>query len=87
MSGGALVPGDLSPSGCAVPVFQLLQWKHAIRLEALGLRHSSGRSCRAHAARVLGVKRGEAAARIEALLAQALAERAVRTLAERAAAR
>jgi hypothetical protein len=33
------------------------------------------------------VKRGEAAARIEALLAQALAERAVRTLAERQAAR
>lgn len=55
-------------SAPSVPVFQLLQWKYAIRLEAKGLRHSSGRSVRAHAARVLGCKRGEAAARIEDLL-------------------
>lgn len=75
MSGATLAPGDLRPSGCAVPVFQLLQWKHAIRLEAKGLRHSSGRSVRAHAARVLGCKRAEAGARVEALLGQALAER------------
>lgn len=52
-----------------VSVFQLLQWKHAIRLEGKGLRHSSGRSVRAHAAKILGCKRGEVAERIERLLA------------------
>lgn len=36
--------------------FQLLQWKHAINLEAKGLRHSSGRSVNAHAARALGME-------------------------------
>lgn len=39
-----------------VPVFQLLQWKYAIELEAKGMRHSSGRSVYAHAKRVLGIK-------------------------------
>lgn len=73
MSG--VLDGSWRPEGCAVPVFQLLQWKHAIRLEAKGLRHSSGRSVRAHAARVLGCKRTDAGATVEALLAQALAER------------
>jgi len=38
--------------------FQLLQWKYAIGLESLGLRHSSRRSIRAHAARNLGLEPG-----------------------------
>lgn len=49
-------PGDVRPIGCDVPVFQLLQWKYAIKLEALGMRHSSGRSVRAHACRMLGLR-------------------------------
>lgn len=36
-----------------VPVFQLLQWKHAIRLEAKGIKF--GRSVHAHAKHVLGI--------------------------------
>lgn len=37
-----------------VPIFQLIQWKHAIKLERLGLRNSRG-SVYAHAKRVLGI--------------------------------
>lgn len=37
------------------PLFQLYQWKAAIKLEALGMKHSSGRSVRLHACRVLGI--------------------------------
>lgn len=52
--------------------FQLLQWKHAIRLEAKGLRHSSGRSVKAHAARAFGLspraKREKVLEHIEAAL-------------------
>lgn len=44
-----------SKSGGGVPVFQLLQWKHAIRLEALGMRHSRG-SVTAHAKRALNIR-------------------------------
>lgn len=51
-----------------VPTFQLLQWKYAIKLERLGMKHSSGRSVRAHAARVLGCKRTEVEECIEAIL-------------------
>lgn len=53
-----------------VPVFQLLQWKHAIRLEAKGLKHSSGRSVYAHAKRILGIKgnRDKVLAHIQSLL-------------------
>lgn len=35
--------------------FQLIQWKHAILLEMKGMKHSSGRSCRKHAAVALGL--------------------------------
>jgi hypothetical protein len=35
--------------------FQLLQWKAAIKLEKLGMKHSSGRSVRKHAAIALGM--------------------------------
>lgn len=54
-------------------VFQLLQWKYAIRCEARGMRHSSGRSVKAHAARMLGLRPSTPAdvviARIEEVLA------------------
>lgn len=36
--------------------FHLLQLKHAIRLEGLGMRHSSGRSALKHAKDVYGLK-------------------------------
>lgn len=39
-----------------IPVFQLLQWKYAIRLQMAGMKHSSGRSVRRHAAIKLGLK-------------------------------
>ncbi len=29
-----MMRGDAKVEGCNVPIFQLLQWKHAIRLEA-----------------------------------------------------
>ena len=44
------------PKEWNVPVFQLLQWKYAIKLEQKGMRHSSGRSVRKHAAVSLGLK-------------------------------
>lgn len=55
-----IVTGDpgtaLDPAaGGGVPPFQLLQWKHAIRLEQFGLKHSSGRSVKVHAARMFGM--------------------------------
>ena len=55
-----------------VTLWQLLQWRAAVRLEAAGMRHSSGRSVRKHAALTLGLKasaKPEAGiAAIEALL-------------------
>lgn len=39
----------------SIPPFQLLQWRAAIKLEALGMHHSSGRSANAHAAKMLGL--------------------------------
>ena len=54
--------------------FQLLQWKHAIRLEGKGLKHSSGRSVKAHAARHFGmsprIKREKVLELIEAVLVE-----------------
>lgn len=38
-----------------VPTFQLLQFKAAIRLEAVGMKHSSGRSVRKYACQRLGL--------------------------------
>jgi len=65
--------GDQKVVGCDVPVFQLLQWKYAIRLESKGLRHSSGRSVRKFACGKLGLKPGTKAdvviARIDEILA------------------
>lgn len=54
-----------------ITVFQLLQWKYAIKLEAKGMRHSRG-SVTAHAKRYLGVKgnRDKVLARIQELLDQ-----------------
>lgn len=42
------------PNGKAT-YFQLIQWKAALRLEKVGMKHSSGKSARAHVARMLGV--------------------------------
>jgi len=48
-----------------VTPFQLLQWKHAIRLEDMGIKHSRG-SVNAHAGRVLGLpKRTKRAVTLE----------------------
>ncbi len=41
-------------------MFQLLQWKYALKLEMIGLRHSSGRSVYAHVKRQLGFKGNKA---------------------------
>lgn len=38
-----------------IPTFQLLQWKAAIKLEAKGMRHSSGRSVLRFAKQALGL--------------------------------
>lgn len=46
---------SVTVNGREIPVFQLLQWKHAIPLEGIGLRHSSRRSVCAHAKRMLGL--------------------------------
>lgn len=37
--------------------FQLLQWKHAVKLEKLGMRVSRGRKVTPHAKRFFGLKR------------------------------
>jgi hypothetical protein len=39
-----------------ITVYDLIKWKHAIKLEQKGLRHSSGRSVTAHAKRHLGIR-------------------------------
>lgn len=38
-------------------IFQLLQWKHALRLEKVGLKMSGGRKVSTHLRGLLGVKR------------------------------
>lgn len=55
-----------------VPVFQLLQWKYAIKLEMAELKHSRG-SVWVHAKRVLQVKgsRESVIAHIDGLLKEA----------------
>lgn len=47
--GGTLITGD------HIPIAQLLVLKSAVRLEGLGMKHSSGKSMRRHAARLLGI--------------------------------
>lgn len=53
-----------------ITIYQLIQWKHAIRLEAKGMKHSSGRSVTAHAKRQLGIRgsREKVLAHVEALV-------------------
>lgn len=67
-----MMRGDQKVEDCDVPVFQLLQWKFAIKLEAKGMRHSSGRSVAKHARIVLGLpprmKREAVIARIDEIL-------------------
>lgn len=57
-------------TGSAIEAYQLLVWRSAIRLEAKGLKHSSGRSVTAHVKRVLGVKgnRDKVLAELERLI-------------------
>lgn len=68
--------GDAKTEGCDVPVFQLLQWKHAIRMEAKcamrGWRPPFRRSVWAHAKRKLGIKgsRAKVIDHIQGLLTQ-----------------
>lgn len=38
-------------------VFQLIQWKHALKLEKVGLKMSGGRKVSTHLRKLLGVKR------------------------------
>ena len=68
----SIMRGDAKMEGCHVPIFQLLQFKHAIKLESLGMRHSSGRSVAAHAKRALklprNMRRENVIARIEEIL-------------------
>ena len=40
--------------------FTLIQWRAAIKMEMVGLRHSSGRSVYAHVKRVLKIKGNKA---------------------------
>jgi hypothetical protein len=40
---------------CVMNRFQLIQWKAAIKLESKGMKHSSGRSVKAFAARQFGM--------------------------------
>jgi hypothetical protein len=50
-----VIRGDLKPKGCEVPIFQLLQWKYALRIETkTGLHHSKG-NVRLHVCRKLGL--------------------------------
>ena len=53
-----------------VPMFQLLQWKYALKLEILGIRHSRG-SVYAHVKRVLGLRgsKQRVLAQLEAVIA------------------
>ncbi len=55
-----------------VSIFQLIQFKAAIKLEKLGMKHSSGRSVSAHAKKLLGLPRNtshdEVIAKIETIL-------------------
>jgi hypothetical protein len=59
-----------TPEGIAR--FQLAQWRAAIKLEALGMRHSSGRSVRKHAAIQLGMKPNAKADAVLAVLNEML---------------
>jgi hypothetical protein len=45
-----------APVATKTTPFQLLQWKHAIKLEKLGMRISRGRKVTPHAARFFGLK-------------------------------
>jgi hypothetical protein len=47
--GGTLITGD------HIPIARLIALKGAVKLEGLGMRHSSGKSMRKHAARLLGI--------------------------------
>jgi len=62
-----------APMATGTAGFQLLQWKYAIRMEQRGMRHSSGRSVRKHAALALGLKANAKADEVIAAIEAALA--------------
>jgi len=59
---------DGRPDSCTIETsdFQLLQWKHALRLELKGLTMSRGRKVSTHIRKLAGLKRS---VKIESLLA------------------
>jgi hypothetical protein len=60
---------DYNNEPVEVPLFQLLQWRAAIKLEAKGMKHSSGRSVTAHVRRTLSIPRSMPREDIVAFLA------------------
>lgn len=59
-------------TGPHIRLYQLLVWKHAIKLEGLGMRHSSGRSTTAMVKKALGFKgnRAKVLAQLEDYIGQ-----------------
>lgn len=50
------MPDAIADTPEGIRMYFLLAWRGAIRLEAVGMKHSSGRSVTAHVKRVLGIK-------------------------------
>ena len=61
-----------TPEG--IKMYYLLAWRGAIKLEALGVKHSSGRSVTAHVKKVLGIKgnRDKVLAELERRIAEGM---------------
>jgi hypothetical protein len=77
VGGRPVVSGERVGGGewvSGVPRFQLLQWKYAVGLESKGMRHSSGRSVRKHAALALGLPPRSPAALVIAAINEQLQE-------------
>jgi hypothetical protein len=55
-------------TGSGITYFQLAALKGAVKLEAVGLRHSSGRSMSAQAKRICGLKRNATVDQVVAAL-------------------
>jgi len=51
-----------------IPYFQLCQWKAAVKLESLGMKHSSGRSVTALVKKTFGLPRSTTRDAIIAML-------------------
>lgn len=66
--------GPVILTGLGIRAFHLLQWNYAIKLEAKGLKHSSGRSVRQYAAINLGLRPRTPAQQVIAEIDRKLAE-------------